>query len=195
MTASAIFTTAVFRFGHSMVRTNLLKLGPGPVSSADMELLPVRDVFFKPELVRDNGVDPFLRGGAHQLCKEKDCKVFNEHRNFMATEMKENVADPPRFDLVALNLQRGRDMGLPSFNDVRELFGLPRYESFSEFIKDPNLADLAEDIYGDVDVVDTFFGGVVEKHVPGSQLGETFNTMVTEQFVRFRYVGSTIYGS
>lgn len=33
-------------------------------------------------------------------------------------------------DLVALNLQRGRETGVPGYNDFREYCGLPRSKSF-----------------------------------------------------------------
>nr|KAG5696175.1 hypothetical protein BaRGS_021660 [Batillaria attramentaria] len=36
------------------------------------------------------------------------------------------------FDLVSLNLQRGRDHGIPPYNDVREALGLSRVTSFSD---------------------------------------------------------------
>ena len=34
------------------------------------------------------------------------------------------------FDLASLNIQRGRDHGLPDYNSVREQLGLGRVESF-----------------------------------------------------------------
>lgn len=186
-TVSSIFTTAAFRFGHSLVGTNLMKIGPGKLQDANISIIPIRDVFFQPELVSEFGIDDFVRGGAWHKCKELDHKIVDELRNFLVIDFAENVTEPLLFDLVSINLQRGRDMGLPSFNSIRQIFGLRKYSSFSEFIRDPNLADLASQIYkGDVDLVEPFFGGLVEEHIANSQLGETFNTVIAEQFTRSR---------
>lgn len=187
-TVSAILTTAAFRFGHTMIGTHVMRRGPGSSSTAKIEMDPLRDVFFTPELVVNNGIEPFLRGAAWHKCKEVDVKIVDELRNFLVGEVGDSEHEPVLVDLISLNLQRGRDMGLPSFNDIREIFKLKRYKTFSEFIEDSNLADLASDIYdGDVDLVDPFFGGLAEPHLSNAQLGETWSTIISEQFTRLRY--------
>jgi dual oxidase len=42
----------------------------------------------------------------------------------------------PRRDLMAVNIQRGRDHGLPDYNTARELFGLPRIENWTDINPD-----------------------------------------------------------
>lgn len=179
----AIFSTAAFRFGHTMVGSYLWRLGPGPRDKADLELVPLRKVFFEPALVQEYGIDDFLRGGAWHHCKEVDSKVVDELRNFLFTE-DENRG---HLDLVALNIQRGRDMGLPTFNALRDLFGLKAYSTFYDFIDDDHLAAASERVYEyDVDQCDALYGGFAERPFPGSIVGETFHVIIKDQFTKIR---------
>jgi len=86
-------------------------------------------------------------------------------------------------DLVALNCLRGVDVGLPRYNEVREMFGLPPREDFDWSTCDGNL----ETVYGgDIDKVELFVGGSCEEPMQGAVLGETFLVIVKDQFLRLR---------
>ena len=70
---TTFFAAVAFRFGHSMVSPVLWKLGPG--SSATPDPIPLREVFFKPEILVKDGLDAFLRGAAKHVAKELDVQV------------------------------------------------------------------------------------------------------------------------
>lgn len=45
---------------------------------------------------------------------------------------------------------------------------------------------LIEEVYGDIDKVESFVGGLGEDHMPGSAVGEFFWTIIREQYLRSR---------
>jgi len=176
-----IFSTAAYRFGHSMLSPQILRLDQNLNTIAEGNL-PLMDAFFSPEIITDEGgIDPLVRGLAKQIAQRSDPFVVDDVRNFLF--------GPPGaggFDLVSLNLQRGRDHGLPRYNDVREQLGFPRATSFQDISSDPDIQQRLEDAYGDVDTIDFYIGGLSEDPVPGSHLGETFHFIVKMQFEALR---------
>ena len=89
-------------------------------------------------------------------------------------------------DLAALNIQRGRDHGLATYNDSRESYGLSRVTSFSEITSDPDLANALETVYGSVDQIDQWVGLLAEDHLRGSSIGELNHAQLKDQFERLR---------
>lgn len=177
----AFFSTVAFRFGHSLVNSVLWRMGSGPNPSVTS--VPLREVFFKPQLLEQWGVEPFIRGACHHLARDIDPKVNDELRNFLFAE-EENS---PHMDLVSLNIQRARDMGLPKYNDAREAYGLPRYTEFSQISSDEAIwGPIAEVYEGNIDDVDAFVGGLAEDKYLDSLLGELFFTAIKDQFTRVR---------
>lgn len=174
------FSTAAYRFGHSMVSPLLLRLDASgaPIAAGHLTLAAA---FFAPHEISAHGIDSILRGVAAQQASEVDLMVIDELRNFLF--------GPPGaggLDLVSLNIQRGRDHGLESFNRTRALFGLRPYREFYEITSDEDLAERLERLSGDVDDIDLWVGGLAEDHVDGALLGPTFYTIVSDQFIRLR---------
>ena len=54
--------------------------------------------------------------------------------------------DWSRRDLGALNIQRGRDMGLPGYNKVREAYGLERISSWEDINTNVPYTDVSKGI-------------------------------------------------
>jgi peroxidase len=91
------------------------------------------------------------------------------------------------FDLASLNLQRGRDHGIPDINTVRSALGLLPYTSFLELTGgDADLAAAFASVYGTIDEVDLWIAGLAENEINGGLLGETFSAILVDQFTRTR---------
>lgn len=179
---SAVFSTAAYRVGHTLLSSAIQRLDADGKSIPEGPLR-LRDSFFAaaPPLVTARGIEPFLRGVAAQKSQELDNKVIDEVRNFLF-----GLPGAGGLDLIALNLQRGRDMGLPDFNTVRSDFGLPRITSFAQITKDPVLAARLRQLYGSVDAIDPFAGMFAEDHLRGYNIGQTLLAVFTDQFRRAR---------
>ena len=174
------FSTAAYRFGHSMVSPQILRLRRNgrPVAQGHLSL---RDAFFNPSALTETGLEPIFRGLAAQRARAIDNMVIDELRNFLF--------GPPGaggFDLVALNIQRGRDHGLATYYEARIISGLKPPRSFADITSNVQTAARLEDLYGNVKKIDLWVGGLAEDHVAGSQLGALFHAIVADQFERVR---------
>ena len=92
-------------------------------------------------------------------------------------------------DLVALNVQRGRDHGIAPYVKWRSLCGLPTLRTWKQVAQNANFPELVprlQQLYGRVDKLDLYVGGLIERKVPGSMLGATFQCIVGDQFKRLK---------
>lgn len=165
------FTTAAFRIGHTTLANELL-------IGSDGTSIPLAEAFFQPQIIVDQGIDGVLEGLTLQEMQEADNYVVDAVRNFLD--------DGPGFDLAAINIQRGRDHGLPDFNTMRESIGLERMDSFAELTSNAELAELFTQIYGSPDNADPWIAMISEDHVPGTMTGETNYEILVDQFTRLR---------
>jgi peroxidase len=145
------------------------------------EGLALRDSFFNPDLITTGGVDNLLLGLASQAAQEVDTLVIDDVRNFLFGQ-----PGAGGFDLVSLNIQRGRDHGIPSYTEVREELGLDPITNFADISSDPEVQADLKAVYGSVDQVDLWVGGLAEDHVNGALVGETFQVILLDQFTRLR---------
>jgi hypothetical protein len=90
------------------------------------------------------------------------------------------------FDLATLNIQRGRDHGLPGYNEVREAFGLTPAATFADINPDADIQAALAAAYATPDDVDVWVGGLSEPHRSGAVVGETFFEILKDQFERAR---------
>uniref|UniRef100_A0A8B9T9L1 Thyroid peroxidase n=1 Tax=Anas platyrhynchos TaxID=8839 RepID=A0A8B9T9L1_ANAPL len=126
-TVSNIFSTAAFRFGHATIQPIVRRLNAQYLDDPELPNLHLHEVFFSPwRLIKEGGLDPLLRG---LLAHSAKLQVQNQLMNEELTEKLFVLSNNGSLDLASLNLQRGRDHGLPGYNDWREFCGLPKLET------------------------------------------------------------------
>ncbi|XP_078600462.1 thyroid peroxidase-like [Branchiostoma floridae x Branchiostoma japonicum] len=186
-TISNVFATAAYRFGHSLVKSQFER---STSSYNHLAHSPVQltHSFFNPQHVYNTvqgGLDSIVRGLASTPHEKLD--------RFIVSGLTKNLfADPAGslgLDLAALNIQRGRDHGLPGYNAWRVLCRLPRARSFDGLateIPDASTRAKMADLYSHVDDIDLFAAGLAERSVPGGLLGPTFTCLIGRQFRELR---------
>uniref|UniRef100_A0A8C5HXK5 Ig-like domain-containing protein n=1 Tax=Gouania willdenowi TaxID=441366 RepID=A0A8C5HXK5_GOUWI len=180
------FATAAFRFGHTLINPILYRLDEDfqPIHQGHISL---HRAFFSPyRIVNEGGIDPLLRGLFSVAGK---MRVSTQLLNTELTERLFSMAHAVALDLAAMNIQRGRDHGIPPYNDYRTYCNLSAAQTFDDLrneIKNPNVREKLQRLYGTPLNVDLFPALMAEDLVPGSRLGPTLMCLLTSQFKRLR---------
>lgn len=177
---SNIFAAAGFRMGHTMLPLFLPRLDSQGREAPEGHL-SLAQSFFVPDEIGRNGIDSVLRGVAMTRAQQFDGMIVGEVRNFLF--------GPPGaggFDLASLNIQRGRDHGLPDYNAIRVGMGFEPVLRFDEIHPQEAVWGRLASVYPDVDSIDPWVGLLAEPAVPGALTGPTLRAILAEQFTRLR---------
>jgi hypothetical protein len=196
------FSTVAFRFGHSLLSGAIERHGnngsdiplPPNDTTGDASLSLATD-FFDPNVLNPNGVidpltghvstdiDAILKGDADGNSNAMDTLSINEIRNLLFANggLQDNGQD-----LIARDIQRARDDGIGTYNDLRAAFGLPRVTSWAQITSNVTVQQELQKAYGSVNNIDPFEGGLAEDHVAGSDMGPLFTRILVNQFARLR---------
>lgn len=178
--SSVVFSAAAFRLGHTMVGDRIKLRGANNVELPDV---PLEKSFFNIEPLQTYNIDAILRGATYTRAQEVDTEVVDLLRNMLF----QNVEEETGFDLIALNLQRGRDAALPSYNTIRKYFTGSIAYSFADISSNPTTqSKLATAYEGKVDDVEAWIGMMAEDHLPGGSLGPTVTAVWEAEFKRLR---------
>jgi peroxidase len=173
------FSTAAFRFGHSTLLDDIEFIGNDGTAVGDA--ISLAEAFFNPALLEETGIDPILKFDASTVSQEIDLEVVDSLRDFLFGQ-----PGAGGLDLVALNIQRGRDHGLDDYNSTREAYGLETYESFDQLTSNAELQENLESLYSDINNIDLWVGLMAEDHIAGASVGELTATIISDQFERLR---------
>lgn len=177
---SVVFSTAAFRIGHSMVNENFQhqRVRHGVVRKIKLHRAFFRDSSF----LRRIGVDAFLRPTFKTLAQEVDVKVVDGLRNILFTGINGQTA----VDLASHNIQRGRDHGLPSFNEVRRRFFMDPASVFAHFTPDKEVQARLAAAYDTPDDVELWPGLLAERKDGRRAMGKTTIKLWRLDFTRMR---------
>jgi len=176
-----LFATAAYRLGHSQVGSNLPRL-----DEAGQEIpegnLNVADAFFNPSLiVNEGGIEPLVRGLAVTAAQATDPQVIDDLRNFLF-----GAPGAGGLDLPSLNIQRGRDHGLPDYNTIRVAAGRSTANAFSDITQNGARQLALASVYATPDQIDPWVGLLSEDPAPGAVVGPTLQRILRAQFLRTR---------
>ena len=177
------FAASAFRMGHTLINPQIQRLDDkGKVGFYGN--LALEDGLFNPKQVLRTGITPYVRGMAGQIQQELDCRMIDGLRNFIFKSPRDG--QEYAFDLAAINIARGRDRGVPLYNDLRDEYGMSRIEHFDEITSDSQVAADLEKAYGSVDSIDSWVGILAEDHMEGKMVGPLLYRIMRQQFTNLR---------
>jgi Ca2+-binding RTX toxin-like protein len=161
------YSQAAFRFGHSTLRETIDTIDPSGGLTGKIMGYALKEAFLAPDKYADVGPSAILLGMSHQQMNEVD--------EFVTPALNQGLLGQP-LDLAAINIARGRDLGIPTLNEFRHAIGLTEYSSWNDFgqnMQHPSslanfMAAYAFD--GDLDKANTIVG-IVDGTVAAGTLG------------------------
>ena len=196
------YATAAFRYGHSLIRPAFARLDPDnkPTAAGPLNLL---DSFYNTSQYNaSDGTDPILRGLLTENARRSD-EFINPVLTNQLFRTPENIGR----DLVALNINRGRDHGLAPYPVWRE-FCIRFFKDEFDIIVEPTFRSELTKLhlirtYGSLDTVDLFPGGMAEAPFTfgrtSSIVGPTFTCIFIITYCglsrgdRFYYLGDAAF--
>ncbi|XP_073958146.1 salivary peroxidase/catechol oxidase-like [Choristoneura fumiferana] len=183
------FSAAAFRFAHTLL--------PGLIHSFDadngsVDYVHLHEMLFNPyTLYWSGGARRSVHSALNTPVHSVDPHVTDELSNHLFEQpISTNSslpAHPCGLDLVSLNIQRGRDHGLPPYPAWREHCGFPRPKTFEDLVGVFNEVSWTRisTIYSHVDDIDLYTGALAEDP-QGRLLGATLTCLLADQFLRVK---------
>jgi hypothetical protein len=239
----------------SFVAQGLEVENPSPENSSEVAIaVPLNVMFFNPELLKQLGEGPVLQALGAESQYNNDEQIDDALRSILFDvpvssnpDCLDGPTQPTCFnvvnDLGAIDIQRGRDHGTGTYNQIRAAYGLPAVTSFTQItgeatdafppglsadtkasldftqlfdidgkainlndedavantatrgVRRTTLAARLKAVYGNLNNIDGFVGIIAEKHVPGTDFGETQLAVWTREFQRLRDGDRFFYGN
>jgi hypothetical protein len=171
------FEHSLYRLGHTLL-PRMLQRHDGVHALPPLDL--GASLFQAATLYQTSAdLDTVVRGFIRQPHEKVDCVVADGVRNTLIID--EPGSPGTLFDLPAINLARGRELGLPSYNATRQGFLLPPVVHWSDAF-DAKAAARLSSIYANPSQVDLFAGGICERRLlPWGHTGPLITAVLHKQ--------------
>ncbi|VDO61702.1 unnamed protein product [Onchocerca flexuosa] len=177
--------TAAFRFGHTLVRNVFPRMNPKYQKKADGLDLKTSFINVTFYYTSETGhIESIIMGLLGSHCMDFDRHISDAIRNHLF-----QLADPyTGMDLPALNIQRGRDHGIPPYNSYREMCEMQRARNFDDLgdVMDKQTIVALQSVYNHVDDIDLFTGLMSERPIKGALVGPMLICIIGEHFQRLK---------
>ncbi|XP_053946193.1 uncharacterized protein LOC128855362 [Anastrepha ludens] len=181
-TVANSFAAAAFRFGHSLVQNSYKRCDR--FHNFMQNNVSLHEEFQRGDIGSPGSLHRLIRGLVNQRALKRD--------EFITPELTNHLFQTPGFpfglDLAAINIQRGRDHGVPPYTSWRVPCGLTPINSWEDFanVVGPQSAQRISHAYRSVHDIDLFVGGIAERPVVGGLVGPTFACIIAQQFSNSR---------
>merc|ERR1719305_1460339 len=140
----------------------------------------LKDNFFQSTLY-EMRMEAILNGMINSKAESVDVNVVEDVTESLFINTHDFSAGT---DLVARNIQRGRDHGLPGYNEYRESCGMSKACSWSSPPSEISAAlwDKLSALYEAPSDIDLFSAGLAETPLAGAHVGPTFACIIGRQF-------------
>ncbi|XP_022099942.1 thyroid peroxidase-like isoform X2 [Acanthaster planci] len=176
------FATAAFRLGHSQISATVWRVDQH--FERVFSDIKTREAFFNATHIYDT-----QGGGSGAILRGMLVQPLDGVDRFFSSAVRSHLFEDPvkgfGLDLIALNIQRGRDHGLPGYVRFRAEvcgFGLITTWEDLEHALPRRIAKRLRRIYRSVEDIDPFVGLFAERHLPGTLVGPTLACLLAKQF-------------
>ncbi|CAK5089137.1 unnamed protein product [Meloidogyne enterolobii] len=180
------FATAAMRFGHTLIRNVFPRMNSSYNHGWEGVKLETTFNNASPIYDENNGhMESILMGLLGSAGMDYDRFIVDAVRNHLFQRPGGPLTG---LDLPAVNIQRGRDHGIPPYNSYRQICGFERASSFEDLLDtmDEAAVNALKAAYASVDDVDLFPGIMSEKPLKGALVGPMLACILAEQFQRLK---------
>lgn len=181
--AASVFTSAAFRFGHSLLPSTIERWSKTHRYIGSQKLSEMLQQPY--DLYKGGWADAYIMGLVNQVAQAMDDSMSQEVTNHLFQEPGKKFG----LDLAALNIQRGREHGIPAYNRWREWCGLHPMRTWEDLhsVMTNDSVKAYAGVYATPEDLDLWTAGITERPLPGSMVGPTFACIIGKQFHNFRF--------